>query len=243
MDPEPSLPSWPDHLHDESLMTAPSDDEFANFLEFGMPFADLGTGQQRQQSLPPRSLPPSSLPPSSSAAPGQDQLVRMDTDPSSTSFDFHNTSSQDGVAQSAVYTTTAAITPGFYAQEQPPPFKSHPSQQPIPNGQTVIPPTPNSIELHGGAARYPHQVEDNHDMYSRINDEQVGSKASSTQKEEKKHKLMQAPLCATGLLHTPHFSCHDSVGDSISPSGIYHPRGILHSSHVPGTRVSKCQYE
>ena len=101
----------------------------------------------------------------------------MDTDPSSTSFDFHNTSSQDGVAQSAVYTTTAAITPGFYAQEQPPPFKSHPSQQPIPNGQTVIPPTPNSIELHGGAARYPHQVEDNHDMYSRINDEQVGFKS------------------------------------------------------------------
>lgn len=190
MDPEPSLPSWPDHLHDESLMTAPNDDEFSNFLEFGMPLADLGASQhqhqhqQQQQSLPPHSLPPSSLPPSSSAAPGQDQLVRMDTDPSSTSFDFHSTSNQDGVAQSAVYATTAAMTPGFYAQEQPPPFKSHPSRQPIPNGQTVIPPTPNSIELHGGAARYPHRVENNHDMYSRINDEQVSSKASSTQSEE-----------------------------------------------------------
>ena len=202
-------------------MTAPSDDEFANFLEFGMPFADLGTGQQRQQSLPPRSLPPSSMPPSSSAAAGQDQLVRMDTDPSSSStssFEFHSGSNQDAVSQgtTAAYTTAAAMTPGFYAQEQPPQFKPPPPRQqpqdlshapnahyPIPNGQTVIPPTPNSIELHGGAARYPQRVDEHHDMYSRMNDEQVGSKILLSPNRSREHKLMHDSLCATQAYYTP----------------------------------------
>jgi hypothetical protein len=40
----------------------------------------------------------------------------------------------------------------------------------------VIPPTPNSIELHGGAARYPQRVDASHEMYDRygqMSEEQV----------------------------------------------------------------------
>lgn len=42
----------------------------------------------------------------------------------------------------------------------------------------MIPPTPNSMELHGNAARYPQRVDENHkmyDQYARMNEEQVGS--------------------------------------------------------------------
>jgi hypothetical protein len=57
-------------------------------------------------------------------------------------------------------------------QQQP-----QPTTQPyIPQGQMVIPPTPNSIEFHGSAATYPQRVGDNpemYDRYSRMIEEQV----------------------------------------------------------------------
>jgi hypothetical protein len=40
----------------------------------------------------------------------------------------------------------------------------------------MIPPTPNSMELHGGAVRYPQRVDENQEMYDRygrVNEEQV----------------------------------------------------------------------
>ena len=185
MDPEPSLSSWQDHLQDESLMPA-ADDDFTNFLEFGMPFSPQQHQQQQQQrqSLPPRSVPGNP----SVAAP--DQFVRMDTDdPTAASLHLHteNTSGHDvssqqgppssGLSMPSYSATTAVMTPGFYSQaQQPSHFQDHqhlpqqqpqePSQQPasshyhIPNGQTIIPPTPNSIELHGNAARYPQRVDE-----------------------------------------------------------------------------------
>lgn len=188
-------------------MTGPNDD-FTNFLEFGMPFPDLGAGQnhsspaERQHSFPPRSVanPPASMPTSA----GQDQLIRMDTDHSSASFDFHGGSSHDNSSQQAptslpvTYSTMAAMTPGFYTPEHPPQhhqfqnqpqMPQHHAQQPShapsshypkapPNGQAMIPPTPNSMELHGNTARYPQRVDENHkmyDQYARMNEEQVDS--------------------------------------------------------------------
>jgi hypothetical protein len=45
-------------------------------------------------------------------------------------------------------------------------------------GQHIVPPTPNSVELHGGAARYMQRIDQNnaHEIYERygqMNDEQV----------------------------------------------------------------------
>lgn len=179
MDPEPSL-SWQDHLQDESLLPAANDD-FTNFLEFGMPFSpqQQQQQQQQQQSLPPRSIPGN--PPATAS----DQFVRMDTDdPTAASLHLHtdNTSGHDvsqgppssGLSMPSYSATTAVMTPGFYAQaQQSSHFQDHqhlppqePSQQSasshyhIPNGQTIIPPTPNSIELHGNAARYPQRIDE-----------------------------------------------------------------------------------
>lgn len=165
-----------------------ADDDFTNFLEFGMPFSPQQQQQQRQ-SLPPRSVPGNP----SVTAPGQ--FVRMDTDdPTAASLHLHtgNTSAHDvssqegppssGLSMPSYSATTAVMAPGFYAQaQQPSHFQDHqhlpqhqpqePSQQPasshyhIPNGQAIIPPTPNSIELHGNAARYPQRVDEYEQAY------------------------------------------------------------------------------
>lgn len=235
MDPEPSLLSWPD---ESSLMTAPNDDEFSNFLEFGMPFPDLGPHSSSAAERPPRSL--SSIPSTTTAAPpSQDHLVRMDTDPaassSSVSLDFQDGAghvSSQGPPSAGLpvtySTTTAAMTPSFYAQEpqqplsHPSPFHNHMShqqqhqQQPqesphppsshfhsIPNGQHMIPPTPNSVELHGSAARYPQRVDKNHEMYdqyTRMTDEQVGSSPLS----QCQIQDTQANACSPLPRLTPH---------------------------------------
>lgn len=261
MDPEPSLSSWQDHLQDESLMPA-NDDDFTKFLEFGMPFpSDLGASQaerqqrqqqQQQQSLPPRSVPSSTAP---------DQLVRMDTDdPTAASFHLHtgNAGSHDvssqqgppssGLPMASYSATTAVMSTGFYDQaQQPPQFQDHqhlpqqqqqqpqePLQQPsshyhIPNGQTIIPPTPNSIELHGNAARYPQRV----DEYEQVR--------TGLLHELWEHRLTHRHHA--GVLHSSHFPCNDTFGNSIPPPGIHHSWRVFHTSHLASSRSSECQFQ
>lgn len=88
--------------------------------------------------------------------------------------------------------STPAMTPGFCAQDtsahhqqsqmmsqslDPQQQQSgHATQHYMQQNPQMIPPTPNSMELHGGAARYPQRVDDHADMYdryARINEEQV----------------------------------------------------------------------
>ncbi|OJJ33079.1 hypothetical protein ASPWEDRAFT_604837 [Aspergillus wentii DTO 134E9] len=209
MEQEPSI-SWPGQLQEESIMTNPGDDEFTNFLEFGMQFPDLeGHGPGNHERHPASSLPSTvSLPPSTAA--DQNQMVHMDTEvtaqPSpynrimdNISLDLHSQGqAQPPSGQVPPSYSNAAMTPGFYAQESLPhqPFQhpqqqsqdhSHPpshyqslppqsTRQYCPQGQPMIPPTPNSMELHGNAARYPQRVDENHEMYdryTRMNDEQI----------------------------------------------------------------------
>ncbi|GMG54703.1 unnamed protein product [Aspergillus oryzae var. brunneus] len=194
--------SWPD-------ITAPGDDEFSNFLEFGMHFPDMeGHGPSDQH--PPRSIAHSVSMPTSTAPSGQEQLMRMETDavaPQSSSYDrmmgdfpielssqVHQSHSHGSIPAPF---SDAPVTPAFYAQKPPHPqifnhqqlqqpqeqshhhhvHHSQPTSQPyVPNGQPVIPPTPNSIEMQGSAATYPQRVDENHDMYdryARINEEQA----------------------------------------------------------------------
>lgn len=51
-------------------------------------------------------------------------------------------------------------------------------QQPYVYGVPMIPPTPNSVEFHGGAATFRQNGDENYDIkneqYARLNDEQVG---------------------------------------------------------------------
>lgn len=70
--------------------------------------------------------------------------------------------------------STPSMTPGYCAQDSSQQSANHHYMQ----GQPMIPPTPNSMELHGNAARYSQRVDENaemYDRYSRINEEQVRS--------------------------------------------------------------------
>ncbi|KAI2888609.1 transcriptional regulator family: Helix-loop-helix [Aspergillus niger] len=191
-----------------SDMTNPGDDEFTNFLEFGMQFPDVeGHGPSDPHAARPLAHPASMSMPATTA-PAQEQLVRMDTDNVTTqspsyahlmnndfSLDLSNHGQQAQPHPSSY--SNAPVTPAFYAHKPPQPLYFHPQQQHqpmqeqshqlsnhshptqqayVPHGQTVIPPTPNSIELQGSAATHPHRTDDNHEMYerfTRMNDEQA----------------------------------------------------------------------
>ncbi|KNG82160.1 putative HLH transcription factor (PalcA) [Aspergillus nomiae NRRL 13137] len=116
--------SWPD-------ITAPGDDEFSNFLEFGMHFPDMeGHGPSDQH--PPRSVAHSVSMPTSTTPSGQEQLMRMETDavaPQSSSYDrmmgdfsielsnqVHQSQSHGSIPASF---SDAPLTPAFYAQKPP----------------------------------------------------------------------------------------------------------------------------
>lgn len=167
----------------------PHDDEFTKLLEFGMQFPDLDS-QNADGRLPPHSVAnPTSIAPSTS-----NEFIRMDTDVPydrmMDTFSMDAFNSPNGMSHSQVGPSYPnGNVPAFYNQDPPP----HHQHQRLPQGQshqpshqqssshqygrTVIPPTPNSIELHGSAAHYPQRVDENHefyDRYTRMNDEQVG---------------------------------------------------------------------
>ncbi|KAL4788431.1 helix-loop-helix DNA-binding domain-containing protein [Aspergillus varians] len=173
MEQDPSM-SWSD-------MPPPAEDEFTNFLEFGLQFPDLEGQHGPTDHLPSRSVAHQVTMATSTAPPQQQQMVCMDPDgvtDQSQSYtrmmgsDFpvelpgHG---QQGIPHSSSY-SNGPMTPAFYAQK---PQMFHPSQQQrqsqsyIPQGQMMIPPTPNSIELQGNAAAYPQRVGDNSEMYDR----------------------------------------------------------------------------
>jgi hypothetical protein len=183
MDQGSSL-SWQGQLQGESLMPA-NDDEFTNLLDFGFQFPDLESRAPGDQFQPM----------TSSAA--ENGLVRMDTDApysrTADNFSMGAFANPPGHPSNQVHPTysNADITPGYYAGQ--PSQHQHLQTQPFPQqqlqqtthqqpssqqyGHTVIPPTPNSIELQGSAARYPQRLDENHELYDRIartNDEQVG---------------------------------------------------------------------
>ncbi|KAJ5775918.1 uncharacterized protein N7511_000929 [Penicillium nucicola] len=163
--------SWPEQLHENTLMAAP-EDEFSNFLEFNMPFPDIeGHGPVNLQHSQQHSLPTTSAP--SEMAYSQSHAVQYPGKMEGMAMDFsHDPQAHSHVNQMAY--SAPGMTPGFCAQEPSP--MSQPTHQHYMQGQTMIPPTPNSIEMHGNAARYSQRVDGTpeiYDRYGRINEEQA----------------------------------------------------------------------
>ncbi|RDW93195.1 phosphate-sensing transcription factor PHO4 [Aspergillus mulundensis] len=178
--------SWSD-------MPQPAEDEFSSFLEFGFP--DLEGQHGPTDHIPSRSVAHQVAGMATSTAPPQQQqVVCLDSDgvtDQSQSYtrmlgDFSveiASHGQQGIPHSSSY-SNGPMTPAFYTQK-PQMFHSAQIQQQaqpqssqpyIPQGQMIIPPTPNSIELHGNAAPYPQRVGDNpeiYDRYSRMMEEQA----------------------------------------------------------------------
>lgn len=189
--------TWPEQLHENNLITASGEDEFSNFLEFNMHFPDLeGHGpaphsqlqeQHHQHSMVhtpsnPATTTATTAPTSTMAAEARSHPQYSATMEGLT-MDFNGQGPVQSHPGPMPY-STPSMTPGFCAQDpshQPTMARQQQSHQPPANqhymqGQPMIPPTPNSIELHGNAARYPQRVEENsemYDRYSRVNEEQV----------------------------------------------------------------------
>ncbi|KAL4959875.1 phosphate-sensing transcription factor PHO4 [Aspergillus stella-maris] len=188
MEHDPSM-SWSD------MPPPAADDEFSSFLEFNMQFPDLEGQHGPTDHLPSRSVAQQVAIATSTAPPQQQPMVCMNPDgvtDQSQSYtrmmaDFpielpgHG---QQGIPPTSSY-SNGPMTPAFYAQksqmfhpsqqqQQPPPQSA--AQSFIPQGQMMIPPTPNSMELHGNAAPYPQRVGDNseiYDRYTRMMEEQA----------------------------------------------------------------------
>ncbi|KAN0080916.1 hypothetical protein V8E54_004120 [Elaphomyces granulatus] len=179
--------AWTETLPEGSLMPTSHDDDFANFLEFGLGFSDLD-GHGATPRPPPRSI--QTAEPTLATTLAENDLTRMETEstsqpPSYTallgdlSLDLHG----NGTARLRQPYSSAEV--GYFSSEQShqhklshqPQQRSHHSQhlqqksqlqrQPHPyhHNQSMIPPTPNSIELHGRAARFPLRVDVGHDIY------------------------------------------------------------------------------
>ncbi|KAF3396067.1 hypothetical protein F1880_007344 [Penicillium rolfsii] len=187
MEHQPAM-TWPEQIHGNQLITAPSEDEFSNFLEFNMQFADLdghGPAQQQLQDQQHSMVPPTTTAPDQSMASDPRSHSQFASSMEGLAMDFSGHGGMQSAMQSQpgpIPYSTPSMTPGFCAQDtthhhhqqqqQQGPSAQHYMQQ----GQQMIPPTPNSMELHGNAARYPQRADDHSDMYdrySRINEEQA----------------------------------------------------------------------
>ncbi|KAJ5655644.1 hypothetical protein N7507_007594 [Penicillium longicatenatum] len=172
MEPQSAMP-WPEQLHENPLIS-PGEDEFSNFLEFDMHFSDLeGHGPAHSQMQDQHSMghPPTTTAPSTMASDPRSHPYATSMEGMSMDFGHHPAQSQSAMP----YTTTPSMTPGFCAQDSSHQAMPQQSGQHYMQGPPMIPPTPNSIEMHGNSVRYSQRMDDNPEMYdhrySRVEDQ------------------------------------------------------------------------
>ncbi|CEJ62092.1 hypothetical protein PMG11_10602 [Penicillium brasilianum] len=187
MEHQPAM-TWPEQIHENQLITAPSEDEFSNFLEFNMQFTDLdGHGPAQQMQNQQHSMvPPTTTAPDQSMSSDPRSHPQFTSPMEGLAMDYNGHGTMQPAMQSQpgpIPYSTPSMTPGFCAQDTShqqhqamSQQQGHSAQHYMQQGQQMIPPTPNSMELHGNAPRYPQRVDDHSDMYdrySRINEEQA----------------------------------------------------------------------
>lgn len=218
--------TWPEQLNENTLITESGEDEFSNFLEFNMHFPDLeGHGpaphsqlQEHKHSMVHPPSHPATANTMATTAPTSTMTSEARSHPqySATMEGLTMDFNDHGPVQShpvPMPYSTPSMTPGFCAQDpshhQPTMARQQQSHQPPANqhymqGQPMIPPTPNSIELHGNAARYPPRVEEDsemYDRYSRVNEEQVCLDPHSFPTDHRLHhgKALYTPLVSPAM--------------------------------------------
>jgi hypothetical protein len=170
--------AWPEQLPEETLMAASNEDDFSNFLEFGMDFADLD-GQQQALQHANHHIATSLADESRVAITTQAQQFQPMMS-EQLSIGIPNNGPVD---ESAFHFSQEQQIFHHQHHQQLPQHSEklvhqhqHMTAHRYQEGQHMIPPTPNSIELHGGAARYMQRVDQGNDMYEhygQMSDEQV----------------------------------------------------------------------
>jgi hypothetical protein len=189
--------TWSEQLPEETLMATGNEDDFSNFLEFGIDFADLDSHNaaaavQHQQAMQhanqhiATTLADDVRMAATTQAPQYASMMgehlglgipnnRPVDDPS---FHFSQEQPQQQYHQQLPQQHHQHQEKLVHQQRQQIPhphsqMASHSYQE----GQHMIPPTPNSVELHGGAARYMQRVDQNnndlYDRYGQMSDDQV----------------------------------------------------------------------
>ena len=164
MDNDPSL-SWSDHLNGDHLMPVPGqEDDFSNFFEFGMDFSSAATTTNNNPNVDAVSAAVNHAAAQKPMAHHHHQRHHQYCDPQRQQHQRQ----QHGHDQH---------------QSQPHPQSQQQQQQQPVNlprsyvyGVPMIPPTPNSVEFHGGAAQFAQNGEDKGDMnerYMHMSDDRV----------------------------------------------------------------------
>jgi hypothetical protein len=200
--------TWPEQLTEDSLMTSNNEDEFSNFLEFDIAFSDLdgqvAATSQPQRTLPshseapiPQTLGSNGTIPIRLDHNSQDSRYTNITD---ISMNYHHENPSSTLIQrdfegNVVFLTSeqqqheqAVLRLRAQKQQQHRQLQqsrqmanlryTHAQGHGHGHGHTAIPPTPNSVELHGGAASYPHHPHQGPEMYDHyvpVTDDQVSS--------------------------------------------------------------------
>ncbi|KAL8926350.1 MAG: hypothetical protein Q9172_001801 [Xanthocarpia lactea] len=142
-----------------SPMVSGPDDDFSNFLEF----SDL------QLDFPPFDTSPHNGP-EIQESPGPSMDLHTNNNPNGF-LGFHPGAMQQFGGPSALpdFTAASQVFPDMnmpsqlYEQQQlQHQLSQHTSYGPSYNGHHMVPPTPNSIEIHGGLPQYQHMVSNNH---------------------------------------------------------------------------------
>ncbi|KAF9244035.1 transcriptional regulator family: Helix-loop-helix [Penicillium roqueforti] len=227
--------SWPEQLHENNLISAPGEEEFSNLFDFNIPFPEIehgpGTGNmQHSHSLPTSTGPDSDM--AHLRSHGMQYSGQMEG-----LMDFNdNAQSHTNHGNSMPY-STPHMTPGFCAQ-QPSPMSQPPTHQHYMQGHNMIPPTPNSIEMHGNTARYPHRVDetDMYDGYSRMNEEQaLYTPLISPAMTPLENQFRLPEYTIPGEYFTPLTSPALEAQNSESNSYQYHARQVSDMGFVPTT--------
>ncbi|CAI7640550.1 unnamed protein product [Penicillium glandicola] len=225
--------SWPEQLHENNLITAPGEEEFSNLFEFNIPFPEIEHGpgnMQHSHSLPTTTGPESDM------AHLQSHAVQYSGQMEGLMDFSDNTQSHTHHGHPMPY-STPHMTPGFCAQQSP--MSQPPTHQHYMQGHTMIPPTPNSIEMHGNAARYPQRVDETSDMYdgySRINEEQaLYTPLISPAMTPLENQFRLPEYTIPGEYFTPLTSPALEAQNAESSSYQYHARQVSDMGFVPTT--------
>ncbi|KAJ5794489.1 hypothetical protein N7457_001088 [Penicillium paradoxum] len=227
---EQSAMSWPEQLRENTLITAPGDEEFSNLFEFNIPFPEVEHGPGNMQHSLPTTTGPDSDMAHLRSNPVQ-YSVQMDG-----LMEFGDPTQPHAHPGHSMPYSTPSMTPAFCAQE-PSPMAQPPTHQHYMQGQTMIPPTPNSIEMHGNAARYPQRVGETPDMYdgySRINEEQaLYTPLVSPAMTPLENQFRLPEYTVPGEYFTPLTSPALEAQNTDSSSYQYHARQVSDMGFVP----------
>ncbi|KAG0158001.1 hypothetical protein PDIDSM_5514 [Penicillium digitatum] len=226
--------SWPEQLHENHLISAPGEEEFSNLFEFNMPFPEIEHGpgnMQHSHSLPTTTGPDSDMAHlRSHAVQYSGQMEGL--------MDFNDNTQSHAHHGPPMPYSTPQMTPGFCAQ-QPSPMSQPPTHQHYMQGHNMIPPPPNSIEMHGNTTRYPQRLDETSEMYdgySRINEEQaLYTPLISPAMTPLENQFRLPEYTIPGEYFTPLTSPALEAQNAESSSYQYHARQVSDMGFVPTT--------